>query len=152
MVFVIQKFVVFRFILPLPITKFRWQPLCYKQNPAFTQKFQKKVSLFLHLHMKNSLFVKTTVSPITTKRRVFLPACKYHIVLLGNVQELLKNWIHFALPINTSTVFIHYSSIESVENLLQKVVQCLITCNEQLTLITETGQWTECRALQKRDS
>ena len=25
-------------------------------------------------------------------------------------------------------------------------------CNEQLTLITETREWTECRALQKRDS
>ena len=40
--------------------------------------------------MKKTLFVKTTASPITTKRRVFLPACNYHIVLLGNVQELLK--------------------------------------------------------------
>ena len=40
--------------------------------------------------MKNTLFVKTTASPITMPRRVFLPACKYHIVLLGNVQELLK--------------------------------------------------------------
>ena len=40
--------------------------------------------------MKNTLFVKTTASPITKIRRVFLPACKYHILLLGNVQELLK--------------------------------------------------------------
>ena len=30
--------------------------------------------------------------------------------------------------------------------------KCLITCNEQLTLITATREWTECRALQKRDS
>ena len=40
--------------------------------------------------MKNTLFVKTTALPITTIRRVFLPACKYHIILLGNVEELLK--------------------------------------------------------------
>ena len=26
----------------------------------------------------------------------------------------------------------------------------LITCNEQLTLITETRDWTECQALQKK--
>ena len=39
--------------------------------------------------MKNSLFVKTTASPITTTRRVFLPTCKY-IILHGNVEELLK--------------------------------------------------------------
>ena len=33
---------------------------------------------------------------------------------------------------------------------MQRVEKCLITCNEQLTLITETREWTECRALQKR--
>ena len=38
--------------------------------------------------MKNTLFVKTTASPIT--KTCFLPACKYHILLLGNVRELLK--------------------------------------------------------------
>ena len=40
--------------------------------------------------MKITLFVKTTASHITTKRRVFLTACNYHNVLLGNVQVLLK--------------------------------------------------------------
>ena len=34
--------------------------------------------------------------------------------------------------------------------LLQGVDKCLKTCNEQLTLITETREWTEMRALQKR--
>ena len=64
--------------------------------PVFTHKFQKKVSSFLQLHMKTKLFVKTTASPITTKRRVF-SACKNHIVLLGNVQELLKRLDKFCL-------------------------------------------------------
>ena len=36
--------------------------------------------------MKNTLFVKTTVSPITC----FLHACENHFVLFANVQELLK--------------------------------------------------------------
>ena len=39
-----------------------------------------------------------------------------------------------------------------MERLLQRVDKCLMTCNEQLTLIAETTEWTECRALQKRDS
>ena len=51
----------------------RWQPLCYKQSPAFTQNSQKKDFLFLQIHMKNTWFVKTTASPITTIRRVFYP-------------------------------------------------------------------------------
>ena len=39
-----------------------------------------------------------------------------------------------------------------MEKILQGVDKCLITCNEQLTLITETRELTERRALQKRDS
>ena len=37
-----------------------------------------------------------------------------------------------------------------MEKFLQRVDNCLITCNEQLTLITEKREWTECRALQKK--
>ena len=82
----------------------------------------------------------------------FLPTCKYHILLLGNVQELLKKLDTLASLINTWTVCIHFSSIDSVEKLLQRVDKRLITCNGQLTLITEKREWKECRALQKRDS
>ena len=39
-----------------------------------------------------------------------------------------------------------------MEKLLQSVDKCLITCNEQFTLITETRECTECRGLQKRNS
>ena len=39
--------------------------------------------------MKITLFEKTTASPITTTR-CFLPACKYHIILLGEIEELLQ--------------------------------------------------------------
>ena len=59
--------------------------------------------------------------------------------------------MHFASPINTWDVCIHYSSIDSMEKLLQRVDKCLITCNEQLTLITETRERTECQALHKKD-
>ena len=52
---------------------------------------------------------------------------------------------------NKWTVCIQYSSTDSVETLLQRVDKCLITCNERLTLITETRGWTECRALQNEN-
>ena len=35
---------------------------------------------------------------------------------------------------------------------MQRVDKCLLTSNVLLTSITETREWTECRALQKRDS
>ena len=47
---------------------------CVKINPQFLRKsFRKKVSLFLQIHMKKALSVKTTALPITTTRRVFYP-------------------------------------------------------------------------------
>ena len=39
-----------------------------------------------------------------------------------------------------------------MERLLQRVNKRFITYNEELTLITKTREWTERRALQKRDS
>ena len=118
--------------------------------PSFYAKIAEKVSSFLQLHMKNTLFVKTTASPITTKKRAFYPPVNIILYYLETFRSYWRSWTHFASPINTWTVCIHYSSIDSVEKLLQRVDKCLITCNEQLTLITETREWTECRALQKK--
>ena len=39
--------------------------------PSFYTKISEKTSLFLQVHMKNTLFVQTTELPITTTRRVF---------------------------------------------------------------------------------
>ena len=69
---------------------FVWQELCYKQSPAFTQKFQKKIFLVLQIHMKNTLFVTTTASPITTTRRVFYPLVNIILHYLESVEELLN--------------------------------------------------------------
>ena len=76
--------------MSLLIAKFRWQPLCYNQSPAFTQKFQKK-SLFISATTYEKYIVcKDYCIAHHNEKTCFLPACKYHIVLLGNVQELLK--------------------------------------------------------------
>ena len=129
-----------------------WQPLCYKQSPAFRQKFQKKVSLFLQKHTKISLFVKTTASPITTRRRVFYPLVNITLYYLAKLRICYINWIHFVSLINTWTVFIPCSSTDSAEKLLQRVETCLTMCREQSPLTKEIEEWTKCRVLQKRGS
>ena len=85
------------------------------------------------------------------KKTCFLPTCKYHIIIRGNVEELLKKLDTFCYTYQHVDC-IHYSSIDSVEKLLQRVDKCLITCNKQLTLLKETREGTECRELQKRGS
>ena len=120
-----------------------------KTIPSFYTKLSEK-SLFISASTYGKYNVcKDYCIAHHDDKTCFLPSCKYHILLLGNVEELLKK---FPSPINTWTVCIHYSSIDSVEKLLPRVDKCLITCNEQLILIKETREWTECRALQKRDS
>ena len=120
--------------------------------PSFYEKISEKVFLILQKHTKNSLFVKTTASPITTIRRVLYPLVNITSYYLEKLRNCYINWIHFVSPINTWTVFIPCSSTDSAEKLLQNVEMCLTMCKEQLTLITETREWTECRALQKGDS
>ena len=120
--------------------------------PSFYAKISEKSLFISATTYENHIVCRDYCIAHHNDKTCFLPACNYHIVLLGNVQELLKSWIHFASPINTWTVSINYSSADSVERLLQRVDKCLITCNEQLTLITKTRGQTECRALQKRDS
>ena len=91
--------------------------------------------------MKNTLFVQTTASPITTKGRVFYPLVNILLYYLETLKSYERNWIRFASPINTWIVCIHYSIIDSVEKfLLQRVDKGLITCSEQLTLITGTNK------------
>ena len=119
--------------------------------PSFYTNFSEKVSSFLQKHMNSTLSVQRTASLITTRRRVFYPLVNI-IFYYYYFEELLKSWILFASIFNTWIACIHYSSIDSVEKLLQRVDKCLITCNEQLTLIKETREWTECRALQKKGS
>ena len=121
-------------------------------KPSFSTNISEKGSFILLVQTKKTLSAQTTASPITTTRHVFYPLVRIILYYLETLKRSKRSWIHFASPINTWTVCIHYSSIDSVEKLLQRVDKCLITCNEQLTLITETREWTECRAMQKRDS
>ena len=132
------------------IAAFRRQPLCYKQSPAFAQKFQEKISLFLQLHMKNRLFVKTTASPITTTRRVFYPLVNIKLNYLEKLRNCYINWIQFVSPLDTSNVYIPCSGTDLAENLLQRLELCLTMCRGQSLLTKETEGWTKCRVLQKK--
>ena len=136
----IQKIVVFRLILRIFFAAFRWQPLCCKQSPAFTQNFLKNVSLFLQKHMKLTLVVRTTASPITTIRRVLYPRVN---ITLYYFEKLRNCCINFVSTINAWTVFIPCSSTASMEELKQRVELCLTMCTEQSPLAPLTKETDE---------
>ena len=124
-------------------------------KPSFYTKLSEK-SLFISAKTYEKFIVcKDYCIANHDDKSCFLPTCNYHILLLGNDEELLKKLDTFCFTysrINAWTVCIHFSSIDSVEKLLQRVDKCLITCKEQLILIKETREWIKCRALVKRGS
>ena len=82
----------------------------------------------------------------------FLPNCRYHIILIGSIKDLLQK--PDALCFNYQQVNCLYtlSSTASVAKLLSRVDNSLIICRGQFISTSKTKEWTECPASRKRDS
>ena len=120
--------------------------------PSFYRKISEK-SLFISANSYEKFIVcKEYCIAHHNENTCFLPSCKYHVILLGNVEELLKKLDTFCFTYQHVDCLYTLFKYRFSEKLLQRVVKCLITCNKQLTLIKETREWTECQALQKRGS
>ena len=120
--------------------------------PGFYAKISEKSVFNSAITYEKYIVCKDYCIAHHNEKTCFLPACKYHFVLLGNVQELLKKLDTFCFTYQHVDCLYTLFKYRSSRKLLQRVDRCLITCNAQLTLGTETRGWTECRALQKRDS
>ena len=79
--------------------------------PSFYTKIAEK-SLFISAKNRKIHCLNRLLHRASRRQEVIFTASENHIILLGNVEELLRSWIHFVSPINTWTVCIHYSSIE----------------------------------------
>ena len=65
-----------------------WQLYCYKWFPAFFTNYSKN-SLFLQTHEKYIVSKEYCIAGHDDKM-CFLPNCRYHIILIGNIKELLQ--------------------------------------------------------------
>ena len=61
-----------------------------QSNPSFYAKISEKSLFIFATTYENYIVCKDYCIAHHNEKTCFLPACKYHIVLLGNVQELLK--------------------------------------------------------------
>ena len=119
--------------------------------PSFYAKISEK-SLFISATTTYEKYIvcKDYCIALHNEKTCFLPSCKYHIVLLGNVQELLKKLDTFCFTYQHVDCLYTLFKYRFSGKIIAKSGPVLITCNEQLTLITETREWTECQALQKK--
>ena len=82
----------------------------------------------------------------------FLHDCRYHIVLIGDIKELLQNWMHSVSSTNTWTVCITFSSSNSVAKMLPRLDKSLIIWRGRFNSTTKLEKWTECPPLRKKDT
>ena len=83
----------------------------------------------------------------------FLPDCKYHIILLGEIEELRHKLNTFCFTYeNVECLYTVFKYRFNMEKLLQTVELCLTMGREQSFLTEETEEWTKGRVLQKRVS
>ena len=76
--------------------------------------------------------------------------CKFHIILLGNLQELLKKLDTFCFTYKHVDCLYTLFKYRFSGKVIAKSGKVFDNVQRAVTLITETREWTECRALQKK--
>ena len=121
-------------------------------KPSFYAKISEK-SFFISASTYENFIVCTDYCIARhDDKTCFLPSCKYHILLHGNVEELLKKLDTFCFT---------YQHVDSLYTLFKyrfsgKVIaksgQVFDNVQRAVDFNHRNKGWTECRALQKRDS
>ena len=126
--------------------------------PSFYAKISEK-SLFISATTYEKYIVgKDYCIAHHNDKTCFLPTCKYHIVLLRNVQELLKKLDTFCFTYHhvdcLYTLFKYRFSGKVIAKSGQVFdnVQRALDFNHRNKGVFGSASQTECRALQKRDS
>ena len=116
------------------------------------QSSPKRDISFLKIHRRRVLWAKSTALPTTMLKHAVYPSADIILFWCVTLNCSYWNWTHCVSHINTWTVSLHISSINSVAILLSRLVKCLIMWEKQSILIRETDKWTEWPAPQERDS
>ena len=82
----------------------------------------------------------------------FLPNCRYHIILIGDIKQLLQKLDAFCSNYqHVDCLYTHFKYCFSGK-LLSRLTNSLVMCRVHFNLSTKTEEWTECPASLKTDS
>ena len=82
----------------------------------------------------------------------FPPNCRYHIIIISNIKELLQKLDAFCFIYQHVVCMYLLFRYDSVAKLLLRMADCRIMCKGQSISTTETEEWKECPASLKRHS
>ena len=120
--------------------------------PSFYTNYSKN-SLFTSANTCEKFIVSTEYCIAHHDDKMcFLPNCRYHIILIGNIETCYRNWMLSVSITNTWTVCIHFSSTASAAELLPRVENFFINCRGHFLSTSNIEEWRECPASGKRDS
>ena len=83
----------------------------------------------------------------------FIPNCRFHIVLIGNVEDLLQKmdafWFTYedvaCLYTLHKNQFIDRNDVKK-----SREDKCFLRCREQFILVKKSNEWRECASLGKK--
>ena len=110
----------------------------------FMQINQKTASSFQQIYTKNIMCAKCTALPVTMLKRAFYPIADFTFCCWATLKRCYRNWTHCVSHINTWTVSIHCSSVDSVEELLSRVVMSLTVSKKHYILLKKKQNAQHC--------
>ena len=120
--------------------------------PCLYAQYQETSFSFLQLHTKTILWAESGAMPTTMPRCAFYSIADFTIFCWVALKSCYRIWTHYVSDINPSTVFLHSSSIDSLEILLSRAAKCLFLCKQQtVSIINQRNRGVaKCPASQKR--
>ena len=119
--------------------------------PSFYTNYSKN-SLFISANAYEKNIVSKEYCIASDVDKVcFLPICRYHIILTGNIKELLQKMDAFCLNYQHVNSLYTLFKYRFSEKLLSRVDKCLMILIGQFISTSKTEEWTECPASRRRD-
>ena len=120
--------------------------------PSFDTNYSKN-SLFFSANTYEK-YISSTEYCIArhNDKMCFLVKCRYHIIPIGNIKDLLQKLDAFCFNYQHVDCLYTLFKCRFSGKMLSRVDNSLIICGEQLISTSKTEEWTECPASEKRDS
>ena len=124
--------------------------------PSFYTSFSKTTAFFPANTYEENIVSEQYCIARHDDKMCFLPNCRYHIILIGNIKNLLQIWMHSVSTTNTWTVCIHFSSTASVAKIALKRGQLLdnlqraVDFNQENTGVDRMPSIAKKRPLRKK--